>query len=238
VLEVNGLIAGYGPVPVLHGLQFEVPGSGITAILGSNGAGKTTTLSVLAGLVQATQGNIQLDGVDLGGMSTPQRVRKGLVLVPEGRHVFPSLSVEDNLRLGAWAAGSGHKQVGEDLSKVYEIFPRLVERQKQLAGTLSGGEQQMLAVGRGLMARPKVLMVDECSMGLAPVIISELFEQLEHLGQDGMAVLAVEQNAEILNHCQRVYLMEQGTLTSVNMDGDVTNITRQVQQAYLGTSEP
>jgi branched-chain amino acid transport system ATP-binding protein len=238
VLNVTGLVAGYGPVPVLHGLDFEVPSSGITAILGSNGAGKTTTLSVLAGLVSATEGQVQLDGVDLGEMSTPQRVRAGLVLVPEGRHVFPSLSVEDNLNLGAWAARSRRQNIGEDLGKVYELFPRLVERRRQLAGTMSGGEQQMLAVGRGLMARPKVLMVDECSMGLAPVIISELFEQLERLGQDGMAVMAVEQNAEILNHCQRVYLMEQGTLTTMTLDGDVADITRQVQQAYLGTSEP
>jgi len=232
LLEVKDLEAQYGWTKVLHGLSFDVEAGGITTILGANGAGKTTTLRAVCGMVR-TRGEVRFDGRPIAGRATEDIVRLGIAHVPEGRGTFVNLTVEENLRLGAYARAGD--RLAEDLDKAYRYFPVLAERRKQLAGTLSGGEQQMLAVARGLMLRPRLLLLDEPSLGLAPMVVREIFRIVRTINQEQkVSVLLVEQNASIaLRLADRAYLMETGRVV---MSGSAAELREHdtVRRAYLG----
>lgn len=233
LLEVSGLAAFYGPVKALHGIGFSLEDGSVTAILGANGAGKTTTLRALCGLV-ATEGSIAFAGTSIAGMRTEDIVRRGVAHVPEGRGTFTRVTTEENLLLGGYARRD-RKSVKRDLEQIYGYFPRLGERRRQQAGTLSGGEQQMLAVGRALMLRPRLMLLDEPSFGLAPLIVEELFGILRRINRDErVSMLVVEQNATLaLDLASHAYLLETGRVvlsgTSAEIAADET-----VRQAYLG----
>jgi len=233
LLEVKDLEAQYGWTKVLHGVSFDVEAGGITTILGANGAGKTTTLRAVCGMVK-TRGEVRFDGRSIAGRATEDVVRLGIAHVPEGRGTFVNLSVEENLRLGAYARAGGGP-LAEDLQKAYRYFPVLAERRGQLAGTLSGGEQQMLAVARGLMLRPRLLLLDEPSLGLAPLVVREIFRIVRTISQEQrVSVLLVEQNAAIaLRLADRAYLMETGRMV---MSGSASDLREHdtVRRAYLG----
>ena len=233
LLEVKNLEAQYGWTKVLHGLSFDVEEGGITTILGANGAGKTTTLRAVCGMVK-TRGEVRFDGRAISGRATEDVVRLGIAHVPEGRGTFVNLTVEENLRLGAYARGRGGS-LAEDLDKAYRYFPVLAERRAQLAGTLSGGEQQMLAVARGLMLRPRLLLLDEPSLGLAPLVTRELFKILETIArEEGITVLIVEQNANlVLKFADYAYVLESGRIA---LDGDAATMQADegVRRSYLG----
>jgi branched-chain amino acid transport system ATP-binding protein len=233
ILEVKALEAQYGWTKVLHGIDFDVEEGGITTILGANGAGKTTTLRAVCGMVK-TRGDVRFDGRSINGRSTEDVVRLGIAHVPEGRGTFVNLTVEENLRLGAYAR-TGRGSFADDLQNVYRYFPVLAERRRQLAGTLSGGEQQMLAVARGLMLRPRLLLLDEPSLGLAPLVVREIFRIVRTINQEQrVSVLLVEQNAAIaLRLADRAYLMETGTMV---MSGSAAELREHdtVRRAYLG----
>ena len=233
LLEVQGLQARYGPTEVLHGMDFAVEQGGITAILGANGAGKTTTLRAVCAMVR-TQGEIRLAGQRIDGLATESIVRLGVAHVPDGRGTFLNLSVEENLRLGAYTR-SDKAGVAADYERMYAYFPRLKERRKQQAGTLSGGEQQMLAVSRALMLRPKLLLLDEPSFGLAPLIVQELFEIFRAINvQDGVSMLVVEQNASLaLKLAQRAYLLETGRVV-ISGSAEEIRGNESVRRSYLG----
>lgn len=235
VLDIKNLTAGYGDLAVLHDVSLQVNKGEIYSILGANGAGKSTLLNALAGVVVPTYGHINFDGVDITKIKSHKIAEHGLVLVPEGRKLFPDCSVEENLRLGAFHPGA-RKGTKESLEEMYELFPRLVERKDQLAGSLSGGEQQMCAIARGLMAKPKILMLDEPSLGLAPIVVSQLFELIAGLPARGLTVLLVEQNvAEALALSSRASVLEQGRFTlSGNAKELLNNPT--LQEAYLGVA--
>jgi branched-chain amino acid transport system ATP-binding protein len=192
-LELRGVSAGYGRIEVVHDIDLVVPAGSVVALLGPNGAGKTTTLAAIAGTIPLMRGDLLLDGRSIAGLSTYERTRRGVVLVPEGRSVFPSLSVEDNLELVVRAATTSAGVRSERLSEVWEIFPRLAERREQRAGTLSGGEQQMLAMSRAFLSSARVLLLDEISMGLAPVLVESLFDAVEKLRERGKTIVLVEQ---------------------------------------------
>lgn len=233
LLEVKDLTSGYGDLPVLHGVSFHVAEREVVSIVGANGAGKTTLLGTLAGAVRATGGHVMLAGTDLTTTPTHKISALGLDLVPEGRKLFPFMTVEENLRLGAY-----HKFARavwrETLAEMYDMFPRLAERKSQNAGSLSGGEQQMCAIARGLMALPKLLMLDEPSLGLAPIVVEQLFELVAGLPARGLAVLLVEQNvAEALELSSRAYVLEQGRFT-VEGRADEMLHNPELRQAYLG----
>lgn len=232
LLTIEGLRAGYGAVNVLHDLDIEVNDGEIVVVLGANGAGKTTTISAVSGTV-ARSGRIDLEGKSIVKSSADSIVRAGIAQVPQGRGTFPELSVEDNLRIGAYTRGG--KQVEEDLDRWYDTFPRLKERRTQRAGSLSGGEQQMLAISRALMSRPKVLLCDEPSQGLAPLITREVFRVIKELNEEqGIAVLLVEQNANLAMHmAHRVYLLETGRIVA---SGDAETLSNDdtIRKAYLG----
>jgi branched-chain amino acid transport system ATP-binding protein len=193
VLELRGVSAGYGRIEVVHDIDLVVPAGGVVALLGPNGAGKTTTLSAIAGTIPLMQGDLLLDGQSIRNLSTYERTRRGIVLVPEGRSVFPSLTVEDNLELVVRAATNNSRERAERLAEVWEIFPRLHERREQRAGTLSGGEQQMLALSRAFLSTARVLLMDEISMGLAPVLVENLFDAVQKLRERGRTIVLVEQ---------------------------------------------
>ncbi|MBV8130961.1 MAG: ABC transporter ATP-binding protein [Alphaproteobacteria bacterium] len=233
MLEVHGLRAFYGQNEALHGIDFALAEGGIVALLGANGAGKTTTLRALSGIVRAA-GEIRFDGETITGRATEDIVRLGIAHVPEGRGTFVRMTVEENLQLGAMARRD-RAQIARDAKEVYAHFPRLKERRRQQAGTLSGGEQQMLAVGRALMLRPRLMLLDEPSFGLAPLIVEELFEILSRLNLElGVGMLIVEQNAELaLDLAEHAYLLETGRIV---MSGPSSEIRRDeaVQRAYLG----
>ena len=233
MLEVHGLRAFYGQNEALHGIDFALAEGGIVALLGANGAGKTTTLRALSGIVRAA-GEIRFDGETITGRATEDIVRLGIAHVPEGRGTFVRMTVEENLQLGAMARRD-RAQIARDAKEVYAHFPRLKERHRQQAGTLSGGEQQMLAVGRALMLRPRLMLLDEPSFGLAPLIVEELFEILSRLNLElGVGMLIVEQNAELaLDLAEHAYLLETGRIV---MSGPSSEIRRDeaVQRAYLG----
>lgn len=233
LLEVKDLTSGYGDLPVLHGVSFHVEEREVVSIVGANGAGKTTLLGTLAGAVRATGGHILLSGTDLTTIATHKISALGLDLVPEGRKLFPFMTVEENLRLGAYHK-SARAVWRETLAEMYDLFPRLAERKSQNAGSLSGGEQQMCAIARGLMALPKLLMLDEPSLGLAPIVVEQLFELVAGLPARGLAVLLVEQNvAEALELSSRAYVLEQGRFT---VEGRAESMLHnpELRQAYLG----
>ena len=232
LLEVKGLKSGYGAVEVLRGVDLHVMPGELVALLGSNGAGKTTLNHTLSGLVAIRAGQVHFDGHDLTGRHSRQVVVSGLIQVPEGRKVFPNLSVHENLELGAFTRGRERRV--ENLNKVYEIFPRLKERVTQLAGTLSGGEQQMLAIGRGLMAEPRLLILDEPSLGLSPLLVEEMFGLISQLRSSGLAILLVEQNVvQSLDIADRAYVMENGLIRFTGTP-EALLASDTLRQAYLG----
>jgi branched-chain amino acid transport system ATP-binding protein len=233
ILQVQALAAGYGSIRVLHGLDFSVGEGAIVALLGANGAGKTTTLRALSGMIPG-RGTVALDGKDVSAASAADRARLGIAHIPQGRGTFVDFTVAENLALGAYAVTS-RAQIRDDMQRWYGIFPRLAERRTQRAGSLSGGEQQMLAVARALMARPRILMCDEPSLGLAPAVTRELFELLQRLNQqEGMAILLVEQNANLaLRIASSGYVLENGEITLAG-SADELRDNPLIRRAYLG----
>jgi branched-chain amino acid transport system ATP-binding protein len=232
LLNVQGLKSGYGVVEVLRGVDLHVMPGETVALLGSNGAGKTTLNLTLSGLVPTRAGRVMFDGQDITGLHYQKVVIQGLIQVPEGRKVFPNLSVQENLALGAFTRGRERRE--QNLEKVYETFPRLKERVSQLAGTLSGGEQQMLAIGRGLMAEPRLLILDEPSLGLSPLLVEELFGLISQLRGGGLAVLLVEQNVgQSLDIADRAYVMENGHIRFTGTPSELL-ASDTLRQAYLG----
>jgi branched-chain amino acid transport system ATP-binding protein len=232
LLEAKGLHAAYGETKVLHGIDFTVRQGGVTALLGANGAGKTTTLRAICGLCR-TSGDITLDGTPIGGLATEDIVRLGVAHVPDGRGTFMELSVEENLKLGAYTRPA--RNATDDFEHMFDYFPRLRERFKQQAGTLSGGEQQMLAIARALVLRPRLLLLDEPSFGLAPLIVQEIFRILARIRDDaGVGILLVEQNASLaLDFAEDAYLLETGRIV---MSGPAAEIAKDegVRRSYLG----
>ncbi|MGH3117838.1 MAG: ABC transporter ATP-binding protein [Gaiellales bacterium] len=233
LLEVRDLRTGYGSLQVLQGISFDVNEGETAVLLGLNGAGKTTTVLTLAGLQKAWSGTVTFDGKDVTNVDPRKLVTDGIVLVPEGRHVFPLLTVAQNLRLGAWPYRRDRKATRDKVEQAVEYFPRLRERWTQLAGTLSGGEQQMLALARGLMARPKLLLIDEASLGLSPVLTETVFEVAKRINQDGTTVFLVEQNAGVLAIADRVFVMEKGTIKYEGAGEEILD-NAEVRRAYLG----
>ena len=231
-LVAKNLHASYGAVEVLRGLDFEVAQGKVSVILGANGAGKTTTLRAICNMCNSS-GDVSLGGVDISRLGTAEIVRKGVAHVPQGRGTFPELSVNDNLLVGAYVRKD--KEINEDIDRWFEIFPRLAERREQLAGSLSGGEQQMLAVARALMSRPKLLLLDEPSLGLAPLIIEDLFTRFTNLNKEtGLTMLVVEQNANLaLDMADVGYVIESGEIT-LSGPADQLKSDPAVQEAYLG----
>jgi branched-chain amino acid transport system ATP-binding protein len=233
LLEVTDLRGGYGSLPVLGGISFEIEEGETAVLLGLNGAGKTTTVLTLAGLLKPWGGKITFDGKDITGMDPRKLVAEGVVLVPEGRRVFPQLSVAQNLRLGAWPHKRDRKGTRDIVERAVEYFPRLRERWTQMAGTLSGGEQQMLAIARGLMARPRLLLIDESSLGLSPKLTQTVFEVVKKINDDGTTVMMVEQNAGVLSIADKAYVMEKGTLIFTGKGDEILN-NEGIREAYLG----
>lgn len=232
LLNVQGLKSGYGAIEVLRGIDLHVMPGETVALLGSNGAGKTTLNLTLSGLVNTRAGRVQFDGSDITGMHYQKVVTHGLIQVPEGRKVFPNLSVHENLELGAFTRGRERRT--HNLEKVYETFPRLKERVTQLAGTLSGGEQQMLAIGRGLMSEPRLLILDEPSLGLSPLLVEEMFGLISQLRSGGLAVLLVEQNVgQSLDIADRAYVMENGHIRFTGTPAELL-ASDTLRKAYLG----
>ncbi|MCU1624587.1 MAG: Branched-chain amino acid transport ATP-binding protein LivF [Frankiales bacterium] len=236
LLEVDGLRTGYGALPVLQGISFSVEEGETAVLFGLNGAGKTTTVNAIAGLLPAWEGQVRLDGKVISGLEAPKVVAAGVGLSPEGRRVFPALSVLTNLRLGAWTRkADGKKAVEDTVEQVFSYFPRLEERKDQLAGTMSGGEQQMLAIGRAVMSRPRVLLIDEASLGLSPKLAQTVFQVVSKINDDGTTVLIVEQNVGVLPYADQALIMEKGTLT---YDGRGAELEKSgdLRKTYLGTS--
>jgi branched-chain amino acid transport system ATP-binding protein len=235
MLKVENIVTRYGAIEALKGMSLEAQHGEVTCLLGPNGAGKTTTMFTIAGILSPHSGSITLDGNDLTHQSAPAIVREGISLVPENRLVFPEMSVADNLAAGAYCRSRSERTaINQDLAEVFDRFPQLKERREQLGGTLSGGEQQMLAIGRALMARPKILMMDEPSLGLAPLIVDEIFKIIQQLNQEGVTILLVEQNARMaLKVAHKLYLLEQGAVT---FEGSPTEMQQNelIQRAYLG----
>jgi branched-chain amino acid transport system ATP-binding protein len=236
MLSVRNLEAGYGKLRVLRRVSLHVTAGEIVTIIGANGAGKTTLLHAIAAILPVSGGSVRVGDRDCRGLSAEKIVRAGVSLSPEGRQVFGPMSVEENLLLGAYgrAGAHGKRQRESELGRVYDLFPRLRERRRQLAGTLSGGEQQMLAIGRALMARPRLLMLDEPSMGLAPLIVKDIFSIIETLRDQGNTILLVEQNAKAaLSIADRGYVLETGTII---VEGNARELldNNDVQRAYLG----
>jgi branched-chain amino acid transport system ATP-binding protein len=233
MLKLDNVSVFYDGIHALQGVSIEVPDGKIVSLIGANGAGKSTTLKSIVGLVKPASGSIQWNGMELSGMATKDIVSRGIVLVPEGRRVFPNLSVEENLILGAYSR-KDRDGIRRDREMVYDLFPRLRERMKQSAGTLSGGEQQMLAVGRGLMTSPKLFMLDEPSLGLAPLVVKMIFEIVREINKKGTTVLLVEQNAHAaLEVADFGYVLETGAI-SFSGTGEGLLKDDRVRQAYLG----
>ena len=232
VLEVRDLRVSYGAIEAVKGVSLTLGQGEIVTIIGANGAGKSTTLRTVMGLVAPRSGDVVYDGWTVTGRPTHEVVRRGMTLVPEGRAVFANLSVDENLVMGAFTRRDA--EVDADYERVFEIFPRLKERRRQNAGTLSGGEQQMLAIGRALMCRPKVLLLDEPSLGLAPLLVHTIFQSIEEVNRRGTAVLLVEQNANAaLKHSHRAYVLETGSLILTGPSAEIAQDPR-VKEAYLG----
>lgn len=232
ILEVNDLHVYYGSIHAVKGVSFEVNEGEIVTLIGANGAGKSTVLNTVSGLLHPKQGTVRFDGKDLKGIAADKLVSRGLAQVPEGRHVFLQMSVEENLEMGAYTQPKS--SIAPGIADVYERFPRLKERRKQVAGTLSGGEQQMLAMGRALMSKPKLLMLDEPSMGLAPILVEQIFDIIKELHRSGTTILLVEQNAQAaLSVADRAYVLETGKIT-LSGTGEELIVSDAVRKAYLG----
>lgn len=236
MLSIQNLSVHYGGIHALQGISLEVPAGKIVTLIGANGAGKSTTLNTIIGLVKSSAGSVVFNGKNILGQPTKGLVEQGLVLVPEGRRIFPNLTVHENLTLGAYAR-TDTEAIEKDRERVFSLFPRLKERLKQKAGTLSGGEQQMLAVGRALMSKPKVLMMDEPSLGLAPIIVGMIFDIIKEINSTGVTVLLVEQNAKAaLEAADLAYVLETGRITLFGSGKDLLADDR-VRKAYLGEAE-
>ena len=233
LLEVEGLKAGYGELPVLQGISFQVEEGETALLLGLNGAGKTTTVTNIVGLNKPWAGSIRFDGREISGSAPSDLVREGISLVPEGRRTFPQLTVAENLRLGAWVRRQKKAEIAETMERVFEYFPRLHERVDQAAGSMSGGEQQMLAIGRGMMAGPRLLLIDEASLGLSPLLAKTVFQVVHRINQDGVTVVLVEQNIGALKYAQRALVMEKGELTYQGVGEEIQDPVR-LREAYLG----
>ncbi|WP_040683484.1 ABC transporter ATP-binding protein [Thermosinus carboxydivorans] len=232
MLNIDGINVYYGNIHAVRDISLTVGEGEIVTIIGANGAGKTTILKTIVGLLKSRTGTIRFQGDDITQEATAGIVRRGIALVPEGRRVFPRLSVADNLILGAYSRKD--KEVERDLAKIYEMFPRLAERRHQAAGTLSGGEQQMLAMGRGLMSRPKLLLLDEPSMGLAPLLVRQIFQTILDINSMGTTILLVEQNARMaLSIADRGYVLETGSVALAGSAADLSDNDK-VRRAYLG----
>jgi branched-chain amino acid transport system ATP-binding protein len=233
LLEVSGLRVSYGGINAVKGVDFTVRAGEMVTLIGTNGAGKTTTLKALTGLLRPSAGSVRYNGEDITAVPIHQRVGMGLALVPEGRGIFARLSVEENLDMGAYSR-KGPAEIRNDRDHVYALFPRLAERRHQTGGTLSGGEQQMLAIGRAMMSRPRLLLLDEPSMGLAPLMVQKIFATIRTIAAEGVTVLLVEQNARLaLEVCQRGYVMESGEIT-LHDESPALLANPQVRRAYLG----
>ena len=234
MLAIEEIEAGYGALQVLFGVSLDVGHGEVVALMGSNGAGKTTTLRALTGQLRPSAGRVLLDGDDVTGLSAEQLVRRGMVLVPEGRGMLRSLTVEENLQLGAWVV-SDRRAIDEAFEQAYEIFPVLAERRQQLAGTLSGGQQQMLALARALMSKPRLLLVDEASLGLSPVMTQTAFDLLRRINVEaGAAVLLVEQHVAALELASRAFVLEKGRVVDVAEGAAVAAMEERLKVAYLG----
>lgn len=233
MLKVNDLKVRYGMIEAIKGISFEVADGQIVTLIGANGAGKTTTMHTISGLIRAASGSIELDGKDITKIPAHKIVEMGIAQCPERRRVFALQSVEDNLLLGAYSR-KDKEGIAKDLENVYSLFPRLLERKQQLAGTLSGGEQQMLAMGRALMAKPKIMLLDEPSMGLSPLLVREIFDIIKDINSQGVTILLVEQNAKMaLSIADRAYVIETGRIV-MNGTGEELLNSEDIKKAYLG----
>ncbi len=232
MLSVQDLHVSYGAIKAVRGISFEINEGEIVTLIGANGAGKSTTLNTVAGLLKPESGTIEFDGASIAGVQAHKVVQRGLALCPEGRRVFTQMSVAENLEMGGYTRSDAENR--ETLERVYDHFPRLKERRGQVAGTLSGGEQQMLAMGRALMSRPRLLMLDEPSMGLAPILVEEIFSIIKQLNESGTTVLLVEQNANMaLSIADRAYVLETGTIKKTGTGAELL-VDDDVRKAYLG----
>lgn len=233
LLEVKDLVVSYGAIKALKGISFSVDRGEIISLIGSNGAGKTTTLHSVSNLIKKVSGSIIFDGVNITNLSADKIVKMGLIQVPEGRRVFANMSVKENLEMGAYLRRD-KAQIKKDMEWCYELFPRLKERLNQISGTLSGGEQQMLAMARALMSKPKLLLLDEPSMGLAPILVDEIFDIITKISSSGTTILLVEQNAyKALSIANRAYILETGNITKTGRASDLIN-DNSIISAYLG----
>jgi branched-chain amino acid transport system ATP-binding protein len=232
MLEIKDLVAGYGGAPILRGISINAAAGEVTAVLGANGVGKTTLNRAISGLIPTEAGSIHFAEESIMGLSAADIVERGLIHVPEGRKIFPNMSVRENLELGSYRRAKGNRST--NLEKSFALFPRLKERERQMAGTLSGGEQQMLAIGRGLMAEPRLLILDEPSLGLSPLLVEELFTLIASIAKEGLAVMLVEQNVvQSLELATSAYVLENGAVT---MHGKASDLARdpELQRTYLG----
>lgn len=233
MLEVTNLTVNYGAIRALKGISFSVQQGEIISLIGSNGAGKTTTLHSVSNLIKKQGGSVTFNGENITALAPDQIVKRGLIHVPEGRRIFANLTVRENLEMGAFTR-TDKSGIKADMERVYELFPRLKERVKQVAGTLSGGEQQMLAMGRGIMSTPKLLLLDEPSMGLAPILVDEIFDIIQRINKEGTTILLVEQNAfKAMKIASRVYILETGSIVKSGAASELINDPT-VKEAYLG----
>lgn len=234
MLELKNVNISYGAIHAVHNVSLKVKDGEIVSLIGANGAGKTTILHTITGLKKATDGEITYDGKDLRKTEASKIITFGIAHVPEGRHIFPDMTVTENLEMGAYIRGGKKEEIQDSIKEIFERFPRLRERKKQIAGTLSGGEQQMLAVGRALMSHPKILLMDEPSMGLSPLLVKEIFSIIKEVHKQGITVLLVEQNAKMaLSIANRAYVLETG---KISMSGEARELLNdeKVKKAYLG----
>ena len=235
LLEMKDAVLNYGKIQALHGISVTVNEGEVVSLIGANGAGKTSTMRALSGVRGLAAGSIVFNGEDVTKLRADQRLRKGLVLCPEGRGIFPGMTVTENLNMGAYTR-KDKAAMDEDYDRVFGLFPRLLERKKQIAGTMSGGEQQMLAIGRSLMSRPKLLMLDEPSMGLAPMLIQQIFGIITEISQQGTTILVVEQNAkQALSRSDRAYVLETGNIVKSGTGAELLD-DPSVREAYLGVA--
>jgi branched-chain amino acid transport system ATP-binding protein len=235
LLEINDLKVSYGKIQAIKGISLNIKAGEIVTLVGANGAGKTTLLKTISGILKPAAGVIKFDGKDIQGIAPHNRVLEGLCQAPEGRGIFPGMTVLENLEMGKYARKDWKSELSEDIERIYTLFPRLKERQSQAGGTLSGGEQQMLSIGRALMSRPRLLLLDEPSMGLAPMFIQQIFKIIREIQSQGVSILLVEQNAaQALSCANRAYILETGNIVKEGAGKDLLN-DEAIKKAYLGT---